>query len=222
MKILGVDTSSSYLCIGVYDNDSIYEYNLELNRKHSALLMVSIRRILDALNRQIKDIDYFACGVGPGSFTGVRIAVATIKGLAGSLHKPVLGIPTLDIIAKNVTADGVIIPIVDAKRNLIYCSTYINSKGLLKRISPYMLISIDELLKKIQMKSMLLGDAAGLYKEKILNSRKTVTILDKDYWYPRSGNIITLSLEHIKDKKIYNAFTVKPVYLYPKECQIKV
>ncbi|MDD4893701.1 MAG: tRNA (adenosine(37)-N6)-threonylcarbamoyltransferase complex dimerization subunit type 1 TsaB [Candidatus Omnitrophica bacterium] len=224
MKILGIDTSTRFLCIGIYDGSRIYEYNLDLNRNLSALLTPTINRILNALGWQASDIDYFACGLGPGSFTGMRVGIAAIKGLAFSLNKPVVGIPTLDILAKNASIHGAyVIPVVDAKRNLIYTSIYRNKDAGVKRIKPYMLLTADEFIKKAKIKgeAVILGDAVNLYKQKLLAGMKRIMILDKDYWYPRAGNIINLAIERIKDKKINNAFDIEPIYLYPKECQVR-
>jgi len=222
MKILGFDTSTKFLCLGLYDGAKIYEYNLELGRKNSSLLVVTIKRALDALGWDIKDIDYFACGLGPGSFTGIRVGLATIKGLAWSQNKPVIGISTLDILAKNAKANnGFIVPVIDAKRNLIYCCIYKAQNGNIKRASPYMLLSENEMLKKIKKNAVILGDGLNLYKENILKSKKDITILDRDYWYPKAHNIIMLALDKIKPKKLDNLFDLEPIYLYPKECQIK-
>ena len=250
MKILGIDTTTRFLCLGIYNDNKVYEYNLDLGRRLSALITVTIKRVLDALGWQIKDIDYFACGLGPGSFTGMRVGIATIKGLAFSLNKPVVGISTLDILARNAGITGAyVIPIVDARRNLIYCSIYRNKFGKLTRIKPYMLLTIDEFLMvqesikhfpiplrkslkaiaegdflektKIKDNAVILGDAISLYKQKILMHMKNVTVLDKDYWYPGGHNIINLAIERINSEKVNSASWIKPVYLYPKECQIK-
>ncbi|MFH1269987.1 MAG: tRNA (adenosine(37)-N6)-threonylcarbamoyltransferase complex dimerization subunit type 1 TsaB [Candidatus Omnitrophota bacterium] len=224
MKILGIDTTTKFLCLGVYDNGRIYEYNLDVGRKLSALITPAIKRVVDALGWQIKDIDYFACGLGPGSFTGIRVGIAAIKGLALSLNKPVVGIPTLDILAANArTAGNYVMPIVDARRNLIYCGIYRNKSGKLTRITPYMLLTIDEFFKKIKVKGdvVMLGDAVNLYKQKILMRMGKATVLDKDYWYPAGHNIVNLAIDRIKAEKTDSAFGIKPVYLYPKECQIK-
>lgn len=222
MKILGIDTTTNFLCLGLYDNDKICEYNLYLERRHCALLTVTINRALDALGWNIRDIDYFSCGLGPGSFTGIRVGIATIKGLSFSLNKPVIGISTLDILAKNAgITNGAIVPIIDAKRNLIYCSVYKIKNGALKRIMPYMLLTEEEFFSKLSNNAVLLGDAVNLYKQKILIKIKGATVLDKEYWYPKGRNIIKLALERIKSQKIDNSFKVKPIYLYPKECQIK-
>ncbi len=222
MKILGVDTTTKFLCLGIYDGSKIYEYSLESGIKHSALLVPTIKRVLDVLGWHIRDIDYFACGLGPGSFTGMRVGLSTIKGLSWSLDKPIIGISSLDILARNASRlGGYIVPAIDAKRGLIYCSIYRIKNGALKRIAPYLLLNEGEFLKKIPKNSIVLADAINLYKEDILRKIKGIKILDKDYWYPKAHNIIKLALERIEDKKFNNAFKIKPIYLYPKECQIR-
>lgn len=222
MKILGIDTTSEFLCVGIYDNDRAYEYNLKLGRKHSALIIVTIKRLLDALGWQAKNIDYFACGSGPGSFTGVRIGMAAIKGLAWSLNKPVISVSSLDILAGNATGiDATIVPALDAKRGLIYCSIYRSRDNCLKRLTPYMLLSMGDFVKKIKPGSTIFGDALLLYKEEISRQINGVRFLDKDYWQLRGSNIIGPALEKLKEGKLNSAFDIKPIYLYPKDCQIK-
>jgi len=224
MKILGIDTTTKFFCLGIYSDNKIYEYNLDLGRGLSGLITVTIKRALDALGWQPGDIDYFACGLGPGSFTGMRVGISVIKGLAFSLNRPVIGIPTLDILARNVAAaDSYIIPIVDAKRNMVYCGIYRKKEGKISRIGPYMLLTMDEFFKKAKLKGnvVILGDGAGLYKQEISLNIENVSILDKDYWYPSARNIINLAIEKIKGKKYKSASEIKPIYLYPKECQVR-
>ncbi len=228
MKILGIDTSTKFLCLGLLDGLKLYEYNLEVGLRLSSLLTLSIKRVLDALSLKPQDIDYFACGLGPGSFTGLRVGLAAIKGLSWPLNKPIAGILSLDILAKNApNIDGFVVPIIDAKRELIYGSVYKNRDNQLKRITAAMLLSPKDFLNKIQQKIprqsniAVLGDGVGLYKEKIFSQLKGATILDKDYWYPQARNIILLAKERIKAKRCDDCFKIKPVYLYPKECQIR-
>jgi tRNA threonylcarbamoyladenosine biosynthesis protein TsaB len=222
MKILGIDTTTRFLCLGIYDDNKVYEYNLEVGRRLSVLLVQTIKRVLDTLGWQVSDIDYFACGLGPGSFTGMRVGLATVKGLSWMTNKPIIGISTLDILACNARdTDKPVVPIIDAKRNSIYCAVYKNKNGRMQRIKSYRLLGEEEFLKCIIPNSIILGDALSLYKDSILRNIKGVTILDKDYWYPRACNIIRLSLERIRDKKFDNPFDIKPIYLYPKECQVR-
>lgn len=222
MKILGIDTSSRFLSLGAYDGAKLYEYNMDLGTRHSSLLIPVIKRVLDALGWGAGDIDYFACGLGPGSFTGLRVGVASIKGMSWPLSKPVIGISSLDILACNAkVADNPIAVIVDAKRALTYCGIYKRKGGLIKRVSPYLLLGEKELFARIKDNSMILGDALNVHKEKILSGIKGAVILETDYWYPKGRCIIELALERIKEKKLNSSFNIKPIYLYPKECQIR-
>jgi len=222
MKILGIDTTTKFLCLGLYVDGKLYEYNLETGRSLSILLVSTIQRVVAAVGLKIADIDYFACGLGPGSFTGMRIGLATIKGLSIVRNKPVVGISTLDILAKNaLIKDALIVPALDARRELIYCSSYKEEHGLLKRKSEYLLLSPDEFIKKFSKNAFILGNAASLYRDKMLARIKGVSILEKDYWFPKAHNLIELALVKIKARQFNSALDIKPIYLYPQECQIK-
>ncbi len=222
MKILAIDTSTRFLCLGLYDNGRVYEYVMELGVRQSSLLTLTIQRVLTALGWSIGDIDYFACGLGPGSFTGMRVGIAAIKGLSWALRKPVVGVPTLDVIARNVGNDsGRIAVAIDAKRSLIYCGMYDKKNRTYKKITPYMLLSQEAFFKKVKSAKLILGDAAGVYKEIMAKHVKGARILEKDYWYPRPQQLLEIALEKIKAKKLNTAFDIEPIYLYPKECQIK-
>ena len=246
MRILGIDTSTRFLCIGVYDDErGTGEYRMDLGRKHSAYLLPTLKRILDSLGLKLKDFDYFAVGLGPGSFTGIRIGLSVIKGFAYALNKPLVGISSLDILACNVkdppysnyrlssdslsgSADNIrsagkitVCPVIDARRGLVFASLYCFEGARFKRTTAYKLITIDELLGKVSPRSIFLGDGLSLYKRKITQRIKTAVLLDEDYWYPRPGNIIALARQRISGKKLDNLSTLRPIYLYPKECQIK-
>jgi tRNA threonylcarbamoyl adenosine modification protein YeaZ len=222
MKILAIDTTTARLCLGLQIESKFYEYSLQTGRLLSTILVPTIKRLLDTLGLSVGDLDYFACGLGPGSFTGMRIGLATIKGLAVARDKPVVGIPTLDILAKNAPhSDRLIVTAQDAKRSLIYCSAYRYEQGNLKRKLPYLLLSLDEFVKKFPRKSVILGDAVALYRNVFLNRIKDVALLDKDYWNLSGHSLMELALTKIKAKQLSGVLTVKPIYLYPKECQIK-
>jgi tRNA threonylcarbamoyladenosine biosynthesis protein TsaB len=223
MKILGIDTTTKFLCLGLYVDGRLYEYNLETGRSLSILLAPTIQRVVAAAGLKIADIDYFACGLGPGSFTGMRIGLATIKGLSVVRNKPVVGISTLDILAKNVLIkDVLIVPALDARRELIYCSSYKEERGFLKRKSEYLLLNLDEFIKKhLSKNALILGDAALLYRDKMLARIKGASILEEDYWFPKAHNLIELALVRIKARQFNSALDIKPIYLYPQECQIK-
>jgi tRNA threonylcarbamoyladenosine biosynthesis protein TsaB len=222
VKILGIDTSTRFFCLGLYCDGKVYEYILETGRKLSSLIAVTVKRALDALGWQPADINYFACGLGPGSFTGMRTGISFIKGMSWALKRPLIGISSLDILAQGVRSSSKpILTIVDAKRGLIYYSVFKKSGNGLKKIKPYLLLSYLEFLKSAKSDCVILGDALDLYKEDIVRSVKGAEILEKDYWYPAPHSIIELALARIREKELDDPFCVKPVYLYPKECQIR-
>jgi len=223
MKILAIDTATKFLTLGIYIDGAFYEYNLETGPRLSALLAVTIKRTLAAAGLELKDLDYFVCGLGPGSFTGMRVGLSAMKGLSWVTPKPLIGISTLDTLAMNPGESGarMIIPVIDAKRSLIYTCFYRNTGKGLKKITPYMLISKEELLKKIKSPGLIFGDALDLYKEDILKNNSGLAFPDKDQWYPKAHNIIKLALGKIKNKQFDILAEVNPIYLYPKECQVK-
>lgn len=222
MKILGIDTSTDFLHIALFDDGKVYEYSLETKKKLSELLDVTIKRLLDAVGWSFSDIDYFACGVGPGSFTGIRVGIAAIKGMSWALSKPVIAVSSLDILAKNCASQGEkIVAAIDARRGLVYCALYVTKNGRLKRASKYLLVSVKELCRLVKTKAVFLGSGALLYRQEITKSVRQARILDRDYNHLRPHNIINLALEKIRAKSAQDTFTVQPIYLYPQDCQVK-
>lgn len=227
MKILSIDTSSGLFCIGLWEDDKFYSYSLELKTRLSSLITQNIKKVLDAVGWEPAEIDYFVCGLGPGSFTGLRIGLSTIKGLAWALRKPVVGVSTLDVIARNApVTQGLVVPFIDARRNLVYSALYGYQKEFLKRRSDHMLLNPQDLFKKIKKSSrgkkvLFLGDGCGLFKLDILMGVTGSQILDKDYWYPRPDNLIRLALERIENGSVDDVFRIQPIYLYPQDCQVR-
>ena len=223
MKVLGIDTSTKFLCLGLADKTRFYEYRIELSRRRLSLLVPTIQRTLEALGWSVQDLDYFAVGLGPGSFTGLRVGLATIKGLSWAYKKPIVGISTLDIIANNSPSrDKPVVVALDARRNLIYCSIYKKKGGALKRISRDYLLQKEEFIKKVCGNALIFGDALDLHKDFFRERLNGIEFLDKDYWYPSAHNMLSLALDKIIEKKFSSAFNTLPVYLYPKECQIRI
>ena len=222
MKILAIDTTTKFLTLAIYDNGRIGEYNLDVGNKLSSLLVPTIKRSLEALGLNLGDIDYFAVGIGPGSFTGIRLGLSTIKGFSFALGKPIIGVATLDALAMNApSSDKKIIPAIDAKRGLVYLCVYKYKDGKLTKLIPYSLLSKNEFYGNIKPSSVIFGDALNLYRDDIKRNTSEVSFLDKDSWYPKARNIISLALRRVGRGGQGNNLKVNPIYLYPKECQIR-
>ena len=223
MKILAIDTSGKAMGIAVADeNGIIIEHNDTSGAKHSTALASTIKNILDKAGLGFNDIDGFSVSIGPGSFTGLRIGVTMIKGFAFATKKPVTAVPTLDTIAYNcIASPHLICTIVDASRNLVYACLYESTGSTLKRKSDYLLLSISELLERLQGHVLFLGDGINIYKEDITNHFKTlrgtngVEFAPETMWYPRASTIAIMGLERLKDGKFEDPDKLVPFYIYP-------
>lgn len=215
MKILSIDTSTDYLSIAITDGAKVLaRYHRPSHRNHSRLLVPTISNLVRKVRLKMKDIDGFCVSIGPGSFTGLRIGVVTIKGLAYALNKPIVTVPTLDVIAHNANFfKGVVVPVLDAKKKKVYACLYKSDGAKLKKISKYLLIPAEDLLKMTAKydKVLFLGDAVLLVGagEKIKN------------WHPRADVAAGLALEGFRKKKIVSPENLEPMYIYSMECDIK-
>jgi tRNA threonylcarbamoyladenosine biosynthesis protein TsaB len=219
VKILAIDTSSKFLSLGVYYRGRVSGYSLEAGRQLSALLNPAIRGVLQAAGVSLQEIDYFACGLGPGSFTGLRIGIAAVKGLSWALNKRIAGLCSLEALARGAQDYGEhIVAAIDARRNLFYCAAYQKEKGKLKQLAPCALLPLEKLAKLIRPGSVVAGDAAALCRERFPPG---LIFPDQDLWYPRPQQLVEMALEKIAQKKPLNAFSIKPVYLYASDCQVK-
>lgn len=223
MRILGIDTSSKVLSIALSEDETlIIEESDLLDRRHSSLLVPKINDILEKSNFSINDIDAFIIGLGPGSFTGLRIGVSTVKGFGIATKKPCIGIPSIDALPLNVEGGyATIVPIIDAKRQQLYCAVYKKEEDRITRRSRYLLLSVVELIKMVKGPTFFLGDGVSLYREKIELLNKRAVFLEEEFWYPRAGNLIKLALKKIKKYKKCDLEKLTPIYMYPKDCQVK-
>jgi len=216
MKLLTLDTSTDYLVLAVTDGARVLgRMHRKAPRSHSSLLMPMIDRLLKKSRLKLEDIDGFCIGVGPGSFTGLRIGVATVKALAYVTGRPIVAVPTFDAIARNAARlRGVICPVLDARKNKVYgCFYRSDGKGNMRRISRYLLLPVDELLKKCRKYDILyfLGD----YAERIPGAKIAAV-----KWHPRAESIAALGLELFRKRKLVSAEKLEPMYIYSRECDI--
>ena len=222
MIFLAIDSSSRFFSAAISeDKKLISERNIELERRLSEGLLSVIKDLLKKSGTSLDKIHGFCVGLGPGSFTGLRIGVSTMKGLAFSLKKPLLGVSSLDALAYNAKGfRGLICPIIDAKRENLYSCLYEYNKDRLVKKSSYLLIDLKSLIKKINKPAVFLGDGINLYKKQISQEIKEALFLPSDFWYPKASIIARLGLEKLARAKNFDSARIRPLYLYPKECQI--
>ncbi|MBQ7172792.1 MAG: tRNA (adenosine(37)-N6)-threonylcarbamoyltransferase complex dimerization subunit type 1 TsaB [Clostridia bacterium] len=170
MNILAIDSSAAVASVVLQKDDTVLgEYFLDNGNTHSETILPMTESLLGRLSLTAKDIDLFAVSIGPGSFTGLRIGVATIKGLAFGSQKPCVGVSTLESLAYNLEGfSGILCPVMDARRNQVFTALFRSDGKAIKRISPDRAMDfseLDQLLSAYDEPIYLIGDGYKLAKE---------------------------------------------------------
>lgn len=170
MKILSLDTSATVASVAIAeDSTPLAQYTLNAKNTHSETLLPMIEASLKSLSLNPCDIDLFALSAGPGSFTGVRIGAATVKGLAFASSKPCVEVSTLEALAQNlVIVKGLICPVMNARRSQVYTALFRSDGNTLTRLMPDSALSIeelDELLSQYGEAVFLVGDGYDICKQ---------------------------------------------------------
>ena len=136
MKILAIDTSSKICSTAILEDENVIDINnLDDGKTHSENLMPLIDELLKRNNLKVSDINMIACSVGPGSFTGIRIGISSIKAIAEVLNVKVASVTSLETLAKNVeNSEEIIVSLIDARNNQVYCGIFDNNYN--KKQSP--------------------------------------------------------------------------------------
>lgn len=223
MKILGLDTSTMMTTCGVLDGDKLIgEYSLSQSMSHSEKLVPMIKEVLDSLDLSIKDIDLFATTVGPGSFTGLRIALATIKGFAHIYDKPVVGISTVEALAFNLPYNDIVVPMLDARRNRVYTGIYKWDDCRLETIMKADALEIEDIIEKLQSYNNIIvnGDGSVLYrdilKEELGDRLRFAKPGDN---MPRAASVCEIARIRYENNQVDDYFTLTPDYLRPSQAE---
>ena len=170
------------------------------------------------------DLEGWAISLGPGSFTGLRIGVSTVKGLAFATQKPVAGVPTLDALAHQVAPTPYLIcPILDARKGEIYTAFYRYEEGdVLKRISAYQAVAPEDLVKRIEEKTIFIGNGGKTYENDIRKGLPSLATFPPAPLHLLHGSVVArLGLELLRKKEYLNLATFTPIYVRPSEAEIK-
>lgn len=220
MKVLAFDTSSRFLSIACLDDSNVIsEFHEDVGVRHSEILVPTIKGMLEGVGWKISEIDLICTGLGPGSFTGLRIAVATVKALAAVTPGKVIGIPTMDAIAMNAPEEkGIIAPFIDARKNKVYTCIYECSAKGLERKTDHLLVAVEEFISGLTEEVFFFGDAVTIYREKL--DKYPYVVYDENMdWYPRASEIGRMGIKKFAmgadDPEL-----IEPLYMHPQECNI--
>ncbi len=222
MKIIALDSSAKVCTVALCEDENILcEITVNNGNTHSQTLLPCVAQLLKLSDITIDDVDMIACSVGPGSFTGVRIGVATVKGLAYGKNKICVGISSLDALARNlVNYNGIICSVMDARREHVYNALYKCKNGKLECLCHDRLISIEELDRELSLfeeKIYLSGDGYDVCK-------KYFKLTDVEYVpykmrMPSGYSISLCAIEKYKCGGACTDFELSPVYLRPSQAE---
>lgn len=175
--ILAADTSTSHCTVAVCRFDVAGEcevaaqISIDQKRLHAERLMDSMQATLDACEHTLEQINCLAISIGPGSFTGLRVGAAAWKGLAFALGLPLVAVPTLDAMSLlNVVADGIVVPMLDARMDEVFGAVYRFKGGSREKLTPDRVCAVETLLAAdyaCEYPLIVLGDGAQRYRERI-------------------------------------------------------
>ena len=223
-NILAVDTSSRVLSVAIRSKEkATFEANLEGTPRHSEQLIGLVEEGLNRLGLKKNELDEFIWGLGPGSFTGLRIGLSILKGFHLGFGKKVFGASSLDLIALGSgMASGELIVCVDARRERIYTAIYRFRNGEAQKVLRDCALSLDQLLKKIEMGAVLTGDALVPYGDLIRKRLgEKALFLKPSFWYPRALFLTRLHKTKRPWLKSLSLRTMVPQYLRISEAEEK-
>lgn len=218
MKILALDSSATAASVALLEDEFIIgEFYIHTKRTHSQTLLPMIDALLTNTSVSINEIDLFAVSNGPGSFTGIRIGVAAIKGMAMALKKPCAAVSTLwAMAAMHIDKDGMICAVMDARCNQVYNALFRISKGKIERMTEDRAILIDDLkneLTNYQEIINLVGDGSVLCYNSFGSLLENVRLTPEQSRYQKAFGVGMVGLEKHRLGEIVSAKELLPSYL---------
>lgn len=217
MKILAIDTSSKVCSVAILENDKVIdELNLNDGKTHSENLMCLIDEILNKNNLNVKQIEMLACSVGPGSFTGIRIGVATIKPIAEVLNIKIASVTSLETLARNIESNKTIVSLIDARNNQVYAGIFDDKYN---QKEDYIADDINIVLEKLKKYDnvVCVGDGAILHKDLIKEKISNVEFVSNNI--QAAQNVGKMGYKKYLENNLMTADEIIPIYLRKSQAE---
>jgi len=225
MVILAIDTSSKSASIALLrDDDILSEVFLNLDVNHSVVLLPALNHLLRLSRIEPDGIDLFACTLGPGSFTGLRVGASTIKGLALATGKPIAGVSSLEALAFNIEGREIpVCPMLDARKGQVYTALYRTGPDYtLETWKSERVTDVREFLQRIDEKAIFVGDGSVKYANLIREM-----LPGKSYFasgchqHVRAAVVGFLGKKKYVEGDVLDSVTFAPVYIRPSDAEMK-
>lgn len=230
MKILSIDTSSKICSISILeDNNVIIEKHDSTGLTHSQKLMPMIDEMLKECKLRLEDFDLFTCCIGPGSFTGVRIGVSTVKAFVDVTKIPVVGVSSLESLAYNTLNSNfydntnIVCSLIDAKNDNVYCGIFKKENDYFIQLEDLYAKNINEILDILDKYSsssiLFVGDGAIYHKYTILQKFDKTTFIEKELNNQTSVSVGIAGLNKYKDGLYGDSNSISPLYLRKSQAE---
>lgn len=217
MKILAIDTASNICSVAILENDTcLDEINLNNGKTHSENLMPIVAEILSKNNMKLSSMDLISCCVGPGSFTGIRIGVASVKAMAQANKLPVISVNALETLAQIDSSETIKVSLIDARNNQVYCGIFDANHQLLEELMADDIVTILEGLKKYD-DLICIGDGAVLHRALIEQQLPQAKFSDQNEQKASLGGKV--AYQKYKKNEIQSADTIVPLYLRKSQAE---
>jgi tRNA threonylcarbamoyladenosine biosynthesis protein TsaB len=241
MRIIGIDTATTAASVALVDNGIVIAEKSHPTREpvgngerhhgksnHAETILPLLESLLQSTGMSLHDVDGLALSIGPGSFTGLRIGLSTVKGLAYGSQLPVVGVSTLLAHAARVTNyDGLICTLLDARKNEIYAALFQKAGDAVHRLSEDSVASAARLLEIIRplargASCLMVGDGAALYKQWLLQELGVGALFQAgDFSLSIGAAVARLSEHRFLSNDVDNLGSLTPVYLSRCEAELK-
>lgn len=224
MPILAIDSATLVSSVAVANQHKLLaELTLQTKKTHSELLMPHVAQILEMANVSKRELEAVAVSIGPGSFTGLRIGLATAKALCYALGIPLIGVPTLAAQAFSCPVPGVLLsPLLDAQKGNVYQAVFTWQDNQLQEVVAPRVIALADAIaeaKTWDKTVLLLGEVAAAQREELSQQGGNLVVAQPHVIMPRAGSIAVMAWERFTNKQYEDVFALEPLYIRRSEAE---
>ena len=222
MKLICLDTCTCALSVAAMQDGALVSamwHRAQVN--HSVLLMPMLSQMLETLGWDAKDVDFWAAVSGPGSFTGVRIGVSSVRALAHGWKKPVVTVNTLEALAMSFPMErALVVPLLDARRDQVYAAAYDMTSGFPKEVMPPCAAALDDVLKRLPEQAAIrfVGDGATAHEE-TLSAIPNAVVTPEYLQFPMASAAAPLAQKRALEGEICKYDELEPIYLRDSQAE---
>ena len=224
MKILALESSAAACSAALCEDEFLLAQSFQNSGlTHSRTLMPMVQSMLEHCGHTLAEVDVVAVAAGPGSFTGLRIGIAAVKGLAWAADKPCLGISTLEAMVENIAhLNGLVVGAMDARRAQVYNAVFEAKDGVLTRLTPDRAISLEELCAQLMGKDQpitVLGDGGMLCQRYLTEHGVKCSLAPAALLYQNAVGVGLAAERAYARGETVSAQELLPVYLRPAQAE---